>query len=144
MDKKMDESINVALSNAWDKIANLKNLKTPDNSVGRSYTINSVTSTTVEIKTNGNSTLTIQRTAFIETLRYLVDNQHTITNPCKIGSNQKEDKAGPLCRAARAVNSGMRVINYTVPILTALEILGMNGKRPNTTWLVKNLFIDSK
>ena len=131
----MNALLNAALSSIWGRIINLTNLRTPDNAVGRNYTIRSVTQDFVEIQTEDGSTLRIQRAAFIETMRYLIANQHTENNTCEIRSNQDREQAGPLCRAARDVNGGTRVINYIVPILAAFEILRVDGNRPNTTWL---------
>lgn len=132
----MDGLLNAAIDHVWPQIANLRGLTTPDAAVGRPFFIRSVTSTEVQITTEAGSPLTIQRAAFLAAIRYLVVNGHDSTNPCDIRSNQHAENSGPLCTATRRVNSNTRVINYIVPILTAVGILGFIGTRPNKTWLV--------
>jgi hypothetical protein len=102
---------------------------------GRAFHIRSITTNEVQITTEAGSPLTIQRAAFLEAIRYLVLHGHDRTNPCEIRSNQHAENAGPLCIVTRSVNSNTRVINYIVPILTAVGILDLSGARPNTTWL---------
>lgn len=131
----MNALLNTAFDHAWGQIATLNGLETPDDAVGRSFTITTVNPDSVKIATAADSPLTIQRAAFIETLRYLDTHQHNESNPCEIRSNQVAADAGPLCRAARAANNNTRVINYIVPILVAVGLLGLSGKRPNSTWL---------
>lgn len=135
-EKHMNALLNAAIDHIWGQIARLKHLVTPDNAVGRTYTIIDVNPNAVVIKTEAGSQLTIQRAAFIETLRYLIENRHVATCPCEIRSNQLAEQSGPLCAATRAANGNTRVINYIVPILTAVEILECSGSRPNTTWLI--------
>jgi hypothetical protein len=132
----MNALLDTAIDHIWGQIATLRDLVTPDNAVGRTYTITGVNPGAVIIETEAGSPLTIQRAAFIETLRYLVENRHVASHPCEIRSNQLSEQSGPLCRATRAVNGNTRVINYIVPILTAVGILECSGKRPNSTWLV--------
>lgn len=132
----MDALLNTSLLYVWEGIEPLTGLKTPDNAVGRGFTITNVSQNAVSIETEAGSPITIQRTAFLEALRYLAAHGHDTANPCEIRSNQLAQESGPLCAATRAANGNTRVINYIVPILVAVGLLGVSGTRPNTTWLV--------
>ncbi|WP_143129089.1 hypothetical protein [Variovorax sp. PDC80] len=132
----MNALLNAALSHIWPRIQSLSDMKTPDDSLGRDFTIDDVGHDAVRIATAAGSLITIQRAAFMAALRYLVENGHGASSPCEIRSNQVAEESGPLCLIARAANSNTRVINYIVPILARLGILGVGGTRPNTTWLI--------
>lgn len=69
----------------------------------------------------------------IGVIRYLRDNNHYLSNPIEIGSNNDIAEAGPLCRISRRQN--LRNINYLLPILQKCNIVTTNGARPNTVWL---------
>lgn len=131
----MEALLNIAIDHIWPRIADQQELTTPDAAVGKSFSIRGVNQDGVNITTEAGSLLTIQRAAFIEAIRYLVLNNHFSANPCEIRSNQHVENSGPLCTATRRVNSNTRVINYIVPILVAVGILGVNRTRPNSTWL---------
>lgn len=131
----MDALLNAAIDHIWPKIGDMQTLTTPDDATGKNFHISSVGPNSVGITTEGGSSLMIQRIAFIEAIRYLVLNGHSKTNPCEIRSHQHAENSGPLCAATRAVNGNTRVINYIVPILVAVGILGCRGARPNTAWL---------
>lgn len=131
----MDALLNTSLRHVWSRIESLTGLETPDDAVGRGFTITSVSQDAVGITTEAGSPITIQRAAFLEALRYLAAHGHDTANPCEIRSNQLAQESGPLCAATRAVNGNTRVINYIVPILVAVGLLGVSGIRPNTTWL---------
>lgn len=127
--------LNAAIEHIWSQIAGLDGLTTPDDRAARAFTITAVSQGAVEIATEAGSPLAIRRAAFVETLHYLVANHHVDSNPCEIRSSQLSELSGPLCAATRAVNGNTRVINYIVPILEAVGILGSSGVRRNTTWL---------
>jgi hypothetical protein len=132
----MIQLVNNALANAWPSIISSVNLKTPDNSKGKDFSIVSTHDSCIEIKTEGNSTIRITRQAFIEALLYLVRNNHDSRKPCEIQSNDDRNKSGPLCLATRDVNSNTRVITYILPILANVGIVGIDGTTRNKTWLV--------
>ena len=131
----MERLLNAAIDHVWSHISTLDGLTTPDTSVGRSFQIQDVTPDEIHIATEAGSPLTLKRAAFLEAIRYLVTNGHDSRHPCEIRSNQLAENSGPLCTTTRRVNNNTRVINYVVPILAAVGILGISGSRPNTTWL---------
>lgn len=132
----MNALLNAVIENIWGQIGDLNELFTPDNAARRLFRVIAVNENTVRIETEGGSLITIHRGAFFEALRYLLENNHTQENPCEIRSSQTAEEAGPLCVTTRMVNSNVRVINYIVPILAAVGVLGVSGRRPNTTWLI--------
>lgn len=104
--------------------------------MGSSFTIGTTTSNTVEIITNGGTSININRQAFEAVLEYLVANQHTATNPCQINSNKDINKAGPLCVSSRNANgTNVMIINYLLPLLAQMGLVSVDGSRPNTSWL---------
>jgi hypothetical protein len=131
----MDALLNASLSHVWPTIGSLTRLETPDDAVGRGFKIANFGQEAVRIETEAGSPITIQRVAFLEALRYLLKHGHDTEHPCEIRSNQVAEQAGPLCAATREVNGNTRVINYIVPILVEVGLLGVSGTRPNTTWL---------
>ncbi|WP_141243330.1 hypothetical protein [Bordetella genomosp. 1] len=132
----MDALLNNSLLHVWPRIEGLTDLRTPDDAVGRAFTVEAVDRDAVEIATAGGSPIIIRRTAFLAVLRYLVAHGHGASNACEIRSNQTAEHSGPLCMAAREANGNTRVVNYVVPILAALGILGVDGTQPNATWLI--------
>lgn len=132
----MKAVIRSAILHIWPSIGPLTDLVTPDDEAGRRFTIENRSEDLVIIRTEQGSSIKVNRAAFEEALLYLVENKHGNSNPCEIRSSQIFDKAGPLCRATRALNGGTRVISYIVPVLVSVGLLGVSGTRPNTVWLV--------
>jgi hypothetical protein len=90
----------------------------------------------IKIKTNGGTTLTIKKIAFLKALKYLIVNGHfDKTKHCEIRSNQVYESAGPLCKVVRAPN-GTMTITYILPILKFFGFVELaNVNRLNSTWL---------
>ena len=107
---------------------------TPDFSHEAPFTIEAVSPTSYSVATDLGSPLTIGRANIRSTYQYLLDNNVGPQNPLEIRSNNVRELAGPLCLAARL--GGPRVINYILPILADLGIVGLNGQtQPNTVWI---------
>ena len=133
----MNQLINAALDSRWHTIQHGLNLSTPDNATGSPFSIAVVNNADVVITTGGGTSITITRNAFVETLRYLVINQHTDQSRCTIGSNKDINRAGPLCLVARNANGvNIMIISYLLPVLAHMNLVATDGGRPNTTWLV--------
>lgn len=132
----MNSILNAALDEIWDQIETLVDLRTPDNTNGKPFRIASTHSTVVNIETARGAAISIQRDAFLATLRYLIENHHIESNRCEIRSSNDINLAGPLCRASRSANNNVRVINYIAPILAAIGFLRIDGNQPNTTWII--------
>jgi len=80
--------------------------------------------------------ITVSRAALAEAVHYLRAHNHYAQNPCQIRSNNTPRLSGPLCSASRGVNANVRCINYILPLLSAADVVGISGQRPNTTWLL--------
>jgi hypothetical protein len=112
-------------------------LTTPDDSSGKNFSISSINNDTVEIKTSGGTKIKINRPAFVGVLRYLLENNHILQNPCSVGSNKDISKAGPLCRVARNANGvNIMIINYLLPLLAEMGLVAIDGTNPNSTWVL--------
>jgi len=132
----LNQLINAALDQCWGILQINLNLVTPDNTFGSQFSITSVSNTSVEITTSGGTPITIYRAAFFAALEYLAQNQHTANNPCQIGCNININQAGPLCVATRNANGvNIMISSYIIPLLAAMNLVDINGNRPNTTWL---------
>lgn len=125
------------LDNLWNQLNAHAAYNTPDNIRQTEFTIQAINQNPDSI-TISPQNITISKQAFLAALSHLTGNHHTQGNPCQIRSSNTPKKAGPLCQAARKVNNNVRCINYILPILAAAGIVGINGKRPNTTWLMQN------
>lgn len=131
----MEVLINTALSAVWPAICEPRQLRTPDEKVGKSFSVVGSDQSSAHIVTEGGSPIQIQREAFLAALRYLAEHQHNQDNPCEIRSNQLAEKAGPLCQVTRTVNSGTRVINYIAPMLATAGLVTLRGRGLNAVWL---------
>jgi hypothetical protein len=131
----MNQLINAALESRWKTIHQGLCLVTPDNAKGSQFYIEAVNASNIVIKTDGGTLITIKRNAFEETLRYLLEHKHTDQNRCPIGANKNNLNAGPLCIVARNTD-GTMIISYLLPILAEMNLVGIDGNRPNKTWLV--------
>lgn len=133
----MNQLINAALDDRWNTLQADLVLVTPDKSTGSQFSIRSINNGAVEILTSGGTVISINRQAFVSALDYLARNQHVANKPCPIGSNKDIEQAGPLCVAARDANgTNVMIINYLLPLLSHMDLVGINGNRPNTTWLL--------
>lgn len=123
------------LSEFWGSLEVGKKYRTPDNSRGRSFTIEYSDATTMSIKTEGGSLIPIKRMAFEAALKHLADGMHDVDNPCRVGS--RYDQPGTLSRAASEGNGSRTVvIQYILPILHEGKFVGVYGGKPrNTAWL---------
>lgn len=132
----MKQIINAALDNRWGILQSGMALTTPDNAMGSPFSIGEITGIAVEVITNGGTAININRQAFEAVLEYLAVNGHTATNACQIGSDKSIGLAGPLCVAARNANgSNVMIISYLLPLLARMGLVGIDGSRPNTSWL---------
>lgn len=126
-----------ALTNNWKLAQPKTNLKTPDNANGSKFTINATTEDTITITTTGNTLITIKFAAFHEALHFLATGNYTEKNPCQISANININSAGEFCKATRKANgSNVMISSYIAPILAHMKLTAINGKRPNTTWLI--------
>ena len=130
------ELINAALDNCWPFLQTGLQANTPDIVKGSQFSITAVNPQTVEITTSGGTPIPINRNAFLAALEYLVNNSHTTSaNPCQIGSNF--DNPSPLDSATRTGNQqgNLMVVSYLIPLLSLMNLVDIDGTRPNTTWL---------
>jgi len=133
----LNQLISAALDNRWHTLEVGLELTTPDNTSGSPFSIGLINHDMVEILTNGGTSIEINRQAFISALEYLACNQHLENNPCRIGSNKDIQQAGPLCVAVRNANGvNVMIINYLLSLLSRMNLVEINGNRPNTTWLL--------
>ena len=130
----MCRSCELHIEGLWIHLQVGQQYRTPDLERGADFEISGRTATEIVIQPQG---LTIPARAFAATLHYLRVHDHRKTNPCRIASSSDPDKAGPLCKAAREEMPGrQRCINYVVAILAQFDILGVDGRRPNTVWVL--------
>lgn len=123
------------LSRRWDTLQQGQFLSTPSRS--KSFEIASITSEKITIKTEGATEIAINRQAFLAALNYLSVNKHSASNKVKIGSNKDITKASPLCVAIRNANGvNIMVSTYVIPMLAKMGLVGIDGSRPNRTWLL--------
>jgi len=128
----------------WALISRLQGteLQTPSNASNTHFRIASVNNDQVEVVTGANnSSITLPRTAFQQTLDYLAANHHFgKAHAVEIRSNRKPEDAGPLCHAARRQPDGRPgtvVITYILPILEHCQAVAIQrDARPTSTWLV--------
>jgi hypothetical protein len=118
----------------WGHLSVGQEYQTPDNRRGADFWIAQLTADRIRIRPQG---IAVHREAFLATLHYLFENEHLEGNRCDIRSNNDPAAglAGPLCRAARRRNTNVRCINYVLPILSEAGFVGIDGRRPNRTWL---------
>jgi len=132
----MCNSCDVQIDGVWTHLRVGQSYETPDDEKHVPFTISRMTADAIEILPQG---IIVKREAFSVALRYLRTNRHDDNHPCKIGSSNEPKFASPLCREARSRNSGVRCINYILPILAKLGIVGIGSMRPNTTWVIRCL-----
>jgi len=131
----MNSANDEQLSRRWDTLQQGQFLSTP--SKRKSFEIASITSEKITIKTEGATEIAINRQAFFAALNYLSVNKHSASNKVKIGSNKDITKASPLCVAIRSANGvNIMVSTYVIPMLAKMGLVGIDGSRPNRTWLL--------
>ena len=108
---------------------------TPDFTQGSIFTAEETGSNFYAIRTeSGLSRLSIDLERVQAAYQFLLDNNVGPNNPIEIRSSDDPDTAGPLCRATR--QGPHRTINYILPILADMGVVGLNGQtQPNTVWL---------
>lgn len=113
-------------------------LRTPDRIKSSSFTVKRTTNNSIIIqtKTTKSSPIPIKRCAFLETLKYLLQNGHSKFKKIKIQSSNDPKKSGHLCEISRKANNNTRCINYILPILEHLGFIGIDGNKPNKTWYI--------
>lgn len=128
----------------WALISRLqgKELQTPSNASNTRFRVAAVSNDHVEVVTGtNNSSVTLTRAAFQQTLDYLASNRHFgEAHAVEIGSSRTSASAGPLCHAARRQpdgRTGTVVITYILPILEHCQAVAIQRDvRPTSTWLV--------
>jgi hypothetical protein len=132
----LDKLIDAALSNCWSKLNVGDFFQSPSGKSNFSISKKNENEIQVKIGSEGDSYLTIAKSAFLEALKYLIKNSHfNEDNHCEIKSNNKYEKAGPLCQCVR-LQTEPRKITYILPILKFfgfVELANVNGL--NSTWL---------
>lgn len=118
----------------WRKIAVGQTFRTPDLYRGKDFKIDKIDRDRLTILPQS---VTISKSAFIAAIHYLKVKQHDMDSPCEIRSSNNQASAGPLCLAVRSQNTGVRCVNYVLPILQKKQIVGINPVRPNSTWLLQ-------
>ena len=136
MPNNICKSCELHIEGLWKHLSVDDELRTPDEQRGVFFRIDDIEANRMKIKTEGNSTVLIQKTAFVAALHHLRQNQHNSTNKCEIGSSSNPEDSGPLCGASREHNNGVRCINYILPILAFHGIVSIDGTRPNRTWVI--------
>ena len=131
----MNSLTNHLITSIWPEIAeNGLEYKTPDDQLGSPFTVVGSDNSCIKIETAGGNPITIQRESFTAAIVYLLENGHlSKTKACAIGANIGDPS--PLDQATRVYSRGVMVISYIVPILAEAGVVGINGKRPNATWI---------
>jgi len=131
----MTTLIECILTSVWKALSEVgKTYDTPDLQNGSQFIVCDADINSITIKTTGGAHISIDRAQFHEALKYLIENGHLgAGDPCKIEASRS--KPGHLNRATSSLRSGTVVISYILPMLASTEIVGIDGKRPNTTWI---------
>mgnify|MGYP001484250680 CR=1 FL=1 len=131
----MNSANDELLSSRWDTLQQGQFLSTP--SRRKSFEIASTTWGKITIMTEGATEIGINRQAFLAALNYLSVNKHSASNKVKIGSNKDITKASPLCVTIRNANGvNIMVSTYVIPMLAKMDLVGIDSRRPNRTWLL--------
>jgi len=130
--KPMTTLIDCIIASVWEEISIIrKTYKTPS---GVLFTVRTEDSDSITIETTGGTRITILRKQFHEALKYLIENSHFGRDAsCEIRADRT--KPGLLNRATSSLRNGTVVIPYILPMLASTGIVGIDGKRPNTTWV---------
>lgn len=125
-----------AINKIWENLTREQIYRTPDLNRGAIFKIIDVNKELIKISTRKTQNILILKDAFISTVHYLKENHHYKSNPCEIRASNNRNMSGPLCKASRDKNYNVRCINYILPILSRNNIAGIDGNRPNKTWLL--------
>lgn len=126
-----------AILTALDGLAENAEYFTPDKARCARFTVAEVTEDAVIITSARGARVRIAKVAFLVAYQYLKDHRHTERRPCEINSHNNSAQSGPLCLAARSVNRNVRCINYIIPMLASVGVVGFSGDRPNTCWYIE-------
>jgi hypothetical protein len=129
----MCRNCDAIIEELWQSLSEGQTYKTPDIYKGKIFTINFIEYNKIQISPQN---ISIYKKAFSVTLHYLIENDRNGNNPIEIRSNDDPEKSGPLCFEARRHNKDIRCINYILPMLCKNDIVGINGNRPNKTWIL--------
>lgn len=127
MCRQCDEQIDII----WEKLAVGQSYETPDQRRSASFQIIRIETDKMCITPQN---ISINKDAFKATLHFLLANNHGQLSPCEIRSNNRLENAGPLCRASRSSNGGVRCINYILPVLKCFGIVKIDSCRPNKVY----------
>jgi len=119
-----------ALEQCWNSFPDATQLRSPSQS--SVFDVLKRDNATMEITTSGQNRIVIPRESMVSTLTYLINGGHAQLNPCEV--RNKFDDPGPLAQAA-AVN-GTQTIQYVLPILQQMGLVGIKSDRPNAAWVV--------
>ena len=123
----------IHIDGVWLHLKQGQEFKTPDKIKSAAFSISLIDGNKIRIEPQG---IHISRKSFVASVHYLRIHNHYKDNPCRLDSNNDPALAGPLCMASREANHSVRCINYILPILKSLDIVGLKGDRPNSTWLI--------
>jgi hypothetical protein len=108
--------------------------KTPDETIGANFSLSCAEGDEIRITTSGGSVIRISQASFVAAIAFLLKNGHVgEENSCRIGADL--GTPGGLDETTRVHSSGVMVISYILPILSKTGIIGIDGGRPNRTWL---------
>ncbi|MFT0213225.1 hypothetical protein VQ643_11580 [Pseudomonas sp. F1_0610] len=110
--------------------------RTPDNALGKEFSIKEVTEECVVLDSSNNNAIYISIDAFTAANTYLHENKHDINSPVPLGGSQGDEQGGELCKTTRALNKNVRCITYIVPILAEFGAVAFTGTRPNSCWYI--------
>lgn len=108
---------------------------TPDENRGSTFSVETVDDGGLVVLANMNTPVRIERAAFVAAVQVLLDSAATERMPIRVGSSNEADNSLDLCMGTKAVCNGVRVINYIVPLLLRMGVVGVGHQRPNTVWL---------
>ena len=129
----MCKSCEIHIDGVWQHIQTGQKFKTPDKLKNTSFSIEQKDENKIRIEPQG---IHISRKSFVASVHYLRTHNHYKDNPCRLDANNDPALAGPLCKTSREANHNVRCINYILPILKSLDIIGLNCDRPNSAWLI--------
>ena len=119
----------------WDKLVVGLYDFTPDEVRASTFTVERIDQNEVTVLANLNSPISIPKSTFVYVVQVLQDRNSKERNPLRIGSSNDNVNSLELCLGAKAHCNGTRAINYIVPLLQRMGIVGIGHARPNTVWL---------
>jgi hypothetical protein len=107
---------------------------TPDQQSGADFKVVGSDEFTIHTQTKNGSKVCLKRESFIAAVSFLLQNGHiSCESACQIGA--RIDDPSLLDNATRVHSGGTMVISYILPMLSKIGIIGINGGRPNSTWI---------